>query len=239
MTEETTGRTAHRYAVYFAPAQQSAWWEAGSRWLGRCAVQQKPMHQPPVPDVSPEEQFRLTQAPRRYGWHATLKAPFALAPGADFADLRKRLCELCGTLQAFTLPPLKVTRIDDFLALAPERHSPEIDAVAAACVSSLHPLAATLSINELQRRRAGGLTPMEDALLLRWGYPFVLERFRFHMSLTGSLSETQLSVVDAMRRAGAQWFGPLPACRVESVALFAESRPGADFVLVEHLRLGS
>lgn len=80
---------------------------------------------------------------------------------------------------------------------------------------------------------------MEDALLLRWGYPFVLERFRFHMSLTGSLSETQLSVVDAMRRAGAQWFGPLPACRVESVALFAESRPGADFVLVEHLRLGS
>lgn len=239
MSDPTPHASAHRYAAYFAPAEGSIWWKAGSHWIGRCAAQRQNLPQPVVPAVSSALQQRLTQAPRRYGWHATLKAPFALAPGIEFESLRERLRALCRGLEAFMLPTLNVQQINDFFALVPEGDTEQIDSVAAVCVTGLHALAAPLSAAELQRRRAAPLTPHEDALLMRWGYPFVLDAFRFHMSLTGSLYGAPAMAVRAMKDAAHQCFGALPPCRFDSVALFAEPHPGADFVLVEHVRLGA
>ncbi|VTU46723.1 putative phosphonate metabolism protein (plasmid) [Variovorax sp. SRS16] len=232
-------RDNHRYAAYFAPAVDDAWWRAGSRWLGRDAAQRHALPQPPVPGLADAVQARLTQAPRRYGWHATLKAPFRLAPGVDAGALRERMRALAAGFEPFTLPPLEVCRLDDFLALVPRPMNPAIDAIAAACVKGLQPLAAALPPAELARRRAAGLTPLEDALLLRWGYPFVLERFRFHLSLTGALGDTEPSITEALERTASAWFGDMPACRFQSIALFAEAQPGADFVLIEHFQLGA
>lgn len=230
---------AHRFAVYFAPRAHSPWWVAGSRWLGRCAARGEPLPQPPVPGLSAPDQHRLTKAPRRYGWHATLKAPFALAPGADEAQLRAGLRALAAGFEAFTLPPLKVAMLDDFLALVPDGDAQAIDALAAACVTRLQPLAAALAPAELERRRAAGLTPEEDALLLRWGYPFVLERFRFHLSLTGSLKDAEPAAIEALKEAAHHRFDALPDCRVDSLSLFVEPRPGADFMLVEQMALAA
>lgn len=230
---------AHRYAIYFAPAINSPWWQSGSRWLGRCAARQQPLPQPAVMGLPANEFRRLTAAPRRYGWHATLKAPFALAPGADLQALRTELRSVCRTLEPFPMPALRVTLLDDFLALVPDGDSSGIDLVARACVSGLQALAAPLSPAELQRRRAAGLSTEEDALLLRWGYPFVMDRFRFHLSLTGSLRGIEPRAVQALRDEAGQWFAPLPLERFDSVALFAEPTPGADFVLVERLELGA
>jgi len=228
---------AHRYAVYFAPRAHSPWWLAGSRWLGRCAARGEPLPQPPVPGLSAPELHQWTKAPRRYGWHATLKAPFALAPGADEAQLRASLRALAAEFEAFSLPPLKVAMLDDFLALVPDGDAQAIETLAAACVTRLQPLAAPLAPAELERRRAAGLTPEEDALLLRWGYPFVLERFRFHLSLTGSLKDAAPAAVEALKEAARHRFDALPACRVDSLSLFVEPRPGSDFMLVEQMEL--
>jgi putative phosphonate metabolism protein len=230
---------AHRYAVYFAPRAHSPWWLAGSRWLGRCAARGEPLPQPPVPGLSAPELHQWTKAPRRYGWHATLKAPFALAPGADEAQLRASLRALAAEFAAFSLPPLKAAMLDDFLALVPDGDAQAIEALAAACVTRLQPLAAPLAPAELERRRATGLTPEEDALLLRWGYPFVLERFRFHLSLTGSLKDATPAAVEALKEAARLRFDALPACPVDSLSLFVEPRPGADFMLVEQMELGA
>lgn len=230
---------AYRYAVYYAPRPDSAWWQAGSQWLGRCAARHTLLAQPEIAHVPPQALQRLTAAPRRYGWHATLKAPFALATGVTPAQLRSALQALARGLQPFDIPPLQVTRLDDFLALVPQGDPHAIDAVARACVTQLHPLAAPLSPAELQRRRAAGLTPEEDALLLRWGYPFVLDRFRFHLSLTGPLQHEAPALVHALQHAAQQHFGKLPPCRFETLALFAEPTPGADFVLMAHEALGS
>ncbi len=239
MSDSAPRATPYRYAAYFAPAEGSVWCKAGSHWVGRCAAQRENKPQPVVRGVSRSLQQCLTQAPRRYGWHATLKAPFALAPGADFESLRQRLRELCRELEAFMLPALHVQQINDFLALVPEGDTKQIDSVAAVCVTGLHALAAPLSAVDLERRRAAPLTRRQDALLLRWGYPFVLDDFRFHMSLTGSLSDAPAPAIEAMKGAALQCFGALPPCRFDSVALFAEPYPGADFVLVEHVRLGT
>ncbi|MGJ7505234.1 DUF1045 domain-containing protein [Variovorax sp. ZT5P49] len=234
-------RRAHRYAAYFAPAIGSAWWEAGAQWLGRCAASGQARAQPVFDGLPADVQRKVTAAPRRYGWHTTLAAPFTLWPHIEEATLRDGLQTLCQAWEPFTMPALEVALLDDFLALVPVQPNPALNAVAGACVTGLHAFAEPLSPSELQRRRAGGLTPEEDALLLRWGYPFVLERFRFHMSLTGSLRDVEPAMVEVLRTAAQQHFGALlasPPLRFEAIGLFAEPTPGADFVCLAQMELG-
>ena len=240
MTTEHAPTTAHRYAVYFAPRPDSALWQHGSHWLGRCAGLQRAMPQPTIDGVAPQDFQRLTAAPRRYGWHATLKAPFALAPGVDEAALRQAVRTLARSLQAFEMPPLQVARIDDFLALVPTASHPghaRLHEVAGACVTQLQPLAAALSASELARRRAAGLTPRQDELLQRWGYPFVLESFRFQLSLTGGLAQADPATVALVHAAAQAFFADPQAVAFDSLALFAEPVAGADFVLLDHMEM--
>lgn len=238
----TEPASAHRYAVYFAPAPGTLGWLAGSHWLGRCAAQLEPLPQLDIVGVPKEDLQRLTAAPRRYGWHATLKAPFALAPGVDWIALHQAVQAVARSLPPFTLPPMRVARLNDFLALVPMA-SPNaqaaIDAVAAACVTQLQPLAAPLPPVEMARRRAGGLTARQDELLQQWGYPFVLDEFRFHLSLTGPLHTVDTGTQALVQDAAEQFFADLPLLKFNSLALFAEPTPGADFVLLDHLEMGA
>ena len=145
-------------------------------------------------------------------------------------------------LQPFVLPPMQVQRIDDFLALVPPALHPanaQIQETAATCVTALQPLAAPLSDADLARRRAAGLTARQDALLQQWGYPFVLDEFRFHMSLTGSLAQVDAPTQALVFEAAQEFFSDLPILKFNSLALFAEPTPGADFVLLDHLEMGA
>jgi len=232
-----TEPTAYRYAVYYAPAPDSPWWAAGRQWLGRCAAQDRALAQPTVPGLTAAEFSALTAAPRRYGWHATLKAPFVLADGMSPATLRAALKELGQSLTAFAMPTLRVARLDDFLALVPQGSADSLQAVAAACVTQLNALSAPLSAAELQRRRQAQLTPEQDQMMVRWGYPYVMEHFRFHCSLTGPLNGLSSIQIDAVQGAAESLFHKLPACRFDTLALFAEPTPGAEFLLLDHFGL--
>ncbi len=234
----TEAARASRYAVYFAADAPSVWARAGAHWLGRCAATSERCTQVAVAGMAPERWWQLSAEPRRYGWHATLKAPFSLRAGVGLADLRRTLRVLASEFSAFDLPPLRVHRMADFLALRPIGDCTRINAVANACMTRLHPLAAPLSALELERRRRKtALSDEEDALLLRWGYPYVLQRFGFHVSLSGSLHAVDAASAACLQRAAQDWFDPLPNARFESLALFAEPAPGADFVLLEHFSL--
>jgi hypothetical protein len=137
---------------------------------------------------------------------------------------------------------LQVQRIDDFLALVPTPSHPanaHVNETAAACVTALQPLAAPLSEADLTRRRTANLTPRQDELLQRWGYPFVMDEFRFHMSLTGSLAQVDAKTQALVFEAAQEFFSDLPTLRFNSLALFAEPTPGADFVLLDHLEMGT
>nr|WP_213953495.1 DUF1045 domain-containing protein [Variovorax sp. dw_954] len=234
-----TVTTAHRYAAYYAPAFGGPLSEAGSRWLGRSACDGRAVPQPVVEGVSPELLRQLTAGPRRYGWHATLKAPFALLPQLELSNLHGGIQAICAAWDAFELPALKVDLIDDFLALVPAQSSTAIHALAGACVTGLKSFARPLSSFELERRRAPGLTSREDALLCSWGYPFVLDCFRFHMSLTDSLRHTEPEIVRALAEGAQRHFDKVPAGRFDAISLFAEPSPGADFICLEQIRLGA
>lgn len=225
---------AHRFAVYFSPPPGSAWWEAGSRWLGRDAASNTPLEQPTVDGLAPELLRQLTAEPARYGWHATLRAPFVLSEGVGLDDLREALRALAAAFTAFDMPALRVQKLGGFLALCPEGNKDAINAVASACVTHLDTLAAPLSSDELERRRRkGSLSTQEDALLVRWGYPYVLERYRFHLSLTSHLQGVDDETVQRLERAAQAWFSALPPCPFDGLSLFVEPTKGANFVFVE------
>ena len=212
--------------------------KAGSSWLGRDAATGQVLSQPLIPGVSMSMQQRLTAAPRRYGWHATLKAPFTLAEDADAVMLQGRLSGLARDRRPFALP-LRVALLGDFLALIPDGDTRDIDALARSCVSHLHALAAPLSPSELARRRASGLSADEDKMLQRWGYPYVMDHFRLHFSLTGSLRDVDADTIDALRESAEHWFAALPPLRVDAVSVFAEPTAGADFLFIDRMELGA
>ncbi|HSW19085.1 MAG TPA: DUF1045 domain-containing protein [Ramlibacter sp.] len=233
MKTETTA--PHRCAIYFAPRLGTPWSELGSDWLGRCAATDRARPQPALPDIDAALLRRATEEPRRYGWHATLKAPFAIAPGHDIDDVRDALRELCTRMAPFTLPAMEAVRMGRFLALRPQAPCEPLARVAAACVTELHRFAAPLSDAETQRRRRSGLTPEQDALLLRWGYPWVMQHFRFHLSLTGDLQGVDARAQESLLAAARVRFEALPPCEFDNICLFIEPTPGADFRLVEQM----
>lgn len=229
----------YRAAVYFAPSPGSAAWQAGSRWLGRDAATNAPLPQPRIDGVAPDTLAQLTAEPRRYGWHATLKPPFRLRQGLSLDALDSAVYALCRDWAPVALPPLRVARLGHFLALRPEGDTAPANALAGACVQRLHALAQPLNDSELARRRSAGLTPHQDELLRAWGYPWVLDEFRFHCSLTGDLRGTDEAQVQAMERAARETFDQLPAAPITSLAVFIEREPGADFVLHQHWELSA
>ncbi len=225
----------HRVAIYYAPAPQSCWWQAGSEWLGRCAQTGQALGQPLIPGIEPQWLARLTADPRRYGWHATLKAPFRLAQGQTLDSLRAALRRLCTGRAPVELGRLKLCQQGNFLSLRPQGQTAELERLASDCVQQLQPLAAPLSAAELARRRSAGLTPEQDALLQAWGYPHVLAQFRFHLSLTGPLDAISGAALDGLIQAAERQFLALPAPRIDGLSIFVEPKPGADFQWLEQI----
>ena len=218
----------HRFAAYYAPEQDSTLWQAGNRWLGLDPKSGQAL----LPSISgrlPGPLQPVMDAPRRYGWHATLKAPFSLAPGVTVGALHEAMQALCSLHHAFVMPLLKVQRVDNFLALVPAQASPEIQGVADACVMTLHPLAQALPQSEVQRRRGGGLSDEQEHMLQQWGYPHVLKQFQFHMSLTGSLAGVSAVDVQLLIAQAQAIFEDLAPTRFDGVALVGESVSGAAF----------
>ena len=177
-----------RHAIYWAPPAGSDFARFGAAWLGWDAEAGRPVPHPDVPGL-PVPVADITATPRRYGFHATLKAPFRLDAAAEAADLDAIAAGLAGELARFEAPPLELARIGRFVALVPSGPCEALQALADRCVEDFHDCAAEPDDAELARRRMAGLTARQDQLLYRWGYPYVFDQFRFHITLTGPLPD--------------------------------------------------
>ncbi|MEP0259351.1 DUF1045 domain-containing protein [Sulfitobacter sp.] len=181
-----------RYAIYYTPQGSLA--EAGAAWLGwDVARGQAVAH----PEVAGLDVAALTQTPRKYGLHATIKPPFVLAEGTTADGLLAEFEALCTRLSPVTLDGLALTPLGRFLALTPEGGTAALNAMAAEVVRGLDTFRAPPSEADLARRRQANLTPAQEANLTKWGYPYVMEAFRFHITLTGKLPKGDLPQVTA------------------------------------------
>lgn len=220
-----------RLALYWAPEEADALHERGSIWLGRDAATGAALAQPAVDGI---DLAQATADPRGYGLHATLKPPFRLAHG--YAAARDAAAALAARTAPFDLPPLSVHDLDGFLALREDAPCRALHAFADACVTALDDHRTPPDAAEVARRRPERLTEAQREHLTRWGYPYVFEEWRFHVTLTRRLTAEEKAV---LMPAVTQFLGDAPgrARRVSAVSLFVQAEPGAPFTIAERLPL--
>ena len=219
-----------RYAVYYAPPRDSVLWQFGIAWLGRDPETGRVLDPPPVPDLPPSAIAELTAAPARYGFHATLKAPFRPAPGATHDAIEAAAAGVASATACFTVDPPTIIELDGFLAIGYDQTPAPLARLAEQCVRLFDRFRAPLTASERQRR-AEGLTDRQKQLFDAWGYPYVLDCFRFHLTLTGRLpTDERQRVREALLSAATPVLAESLA--IDSLALFAEPDTGQPFQLL-------
>ena len=225
-----------RYAIYAVPPLGGPLKRLADAWVGRDPDLREPIPHPIIDEIPPDRLQAITAAPRQYAFHGTLKAPFGLAEGAEAGALRDDLEAIAATMAPFAVR-LHVADVDGFLALVPAEPSPELDDLAAACVREFDRYRAPLTDEDRARRRPERLSERQREYLERWGYPYVLEEFGFHMTLTDRLEEPERGQVKAVLE---RFLAPALAepMRVADVALFAQTHRVAPFNVVARFPLG-
>jgi len=216
-----------RLAVYFAPPPSSPLWTFGSRTIGYDAASGADVAQDPPPGFDAATWAAATAEPRKYGFHATLKAPFTLPADRRVDEVLTALHEFAGKQRAVAIPRPVVQPMGRFVALVPDGELADLNELAFAAVKHFEPFRAPLSAGDRARRVASAdLTARQLELLDTFGYPYVAEQFRFHMTLTGPLPDAdRSSVVEVLAaRHAAEAPGPLIVSRV--VVFGQETRDG-------------
>lgn len=221
-----------RYAVYYAP-RPGAFATRAAEWLGWSAETGQALPQPQLPGIA--DPAAITREPRRYGFHGTLRAPFRLVEGQTALHAIEAVASLSQRLAPVDCEGLRLENLHGFLALTPLGCEAALLDLGAAVVEGTDALRAPLTEAERSRRRPGSLSPRQRELLDRWGYPYVMEEFRFHLTLTDRLADPA-----PVAKALEAHFAPvLPRPFViEDLCLFGEDQDGRFHLLHRHALTG-
>ncbi|SFB46523.1 putative phosphonate metabolism protein [Rhizobium sp. NFR07] len=217
-----------RYAIYFTPPAHDPLTLAASQWLGRNAFSGDMIEPPAVRGIGLHDIAFNTAIPRRSGFHATLKAPFRLAPEISESMLLRHLMRFAGAHEPFQLPLLEIGRLGSFFGLMPERPCEHMRHFACAVVQEFDAFRAPISEAEIERSDTNDLSASQFTNLYRWGHPYVMDEFRFHMSLTGPLAPSDIRHFELALK---EYFAPylMKPVDIANLALFVEEEPGAPF----------
>jgi putative phosphonate metabolism protein len=228
----------HRFAIYAAVDPDSMLHNLASAWLGRDAARGMGLQRPLLDGIDATTAASWTEDPARYGFHATLKPPFQLAADRSGHALDDTLRRFALVRDPVPLGRLEVTTLSGFVALRPVEETAALRALADEIVRTFDVFRRLPDDAELKRRRATGLTARQEANLIRWGYPYVMDDFRLHFTLTGRLGDAaRAQAVSALSRYLAPAIAePIP---ITALWLFVEPSPGAPFRQVSRYPLAT
>jgi putative phosphonate metabolism protein len=225
-----------RYAIYFMPAPQSPLWRFGCSVLGYDADSGSMTDHPPANFFETEFDHHYVSEPQKYGFHATLKAPFALAAGMNEQHLCEAAMAFAAKRTVLVADPLKIAALGPFLALIPAGDPYPFTALADDCVRDFDMFRAPASAADRARRLTASLTPRQADLMDRWGYPYVFDEFRFHMTLSSSLNELCQT---RFRRVLETLFAPIQApLAIDCIAIFKQTAPSDRFHVLDRIEFG-
>ncbi|MAZ02204.1 MAG: hypothetical protein CMN56_03620 [Sneathiella sp.] len=224
-----------RYAIYFAPERASPLARLGNHWLGVDPETGEVLDRPRIDGISSQEITNVTKAPSRYGFHGTLKPPFILRNNRTLRELDIDIQELAEEVAPFDIPKMTVRSLRDFLVIVPASPVEALNTLADRCVQELHDYRKPASDEEIARRR-NNLTALQESLLMRWGYPFVMEEFRFHLTLTGRLRAAECATLERKLTGylAAALKEPVP---VRDICLFGDPGDARSFRLLKRYPL--
>lgn len=225
-----------RYAIYYAAAAGNELDRFGARWLGYDARSGKEL---PFPDDATQlaaDWRELTSDPRKYGFHATLKPPLALAPGKSEAELLAACTAFAREPRPIPVIRPVVNSISGFIAVVPSEPCAELELLAAACVREFDAFRAPLTPQDRARRNPSALTPQQREQLDRWSYPYAMQDFRFHMTLTGRLDATRREpILTALRDRFAAL--DLATLAIDRIAVFRQDDADSRFRILQQFVL--
>lgn len=220
-----------RYAIYFAAGRNSPLSRFGAELLGyeACGGDEVSLPREAL-QVAPDWR-EVTADPRKYGFHGTLKAPMALAPGKTEAGLMAACATFAQTPRPIpTIRPV-VDAISGFIAVIPAEPVDALQQLAADCVREFDAFRPALTAEDRARRRPEKLSERQRDYLDRWGYPYVMEEFRFHMTLTGRLDMDRRGPILAMLRERFATLG-IETLDIDRIALFKQDDAKARFRII-------
>ncbi len=178
-----------RYALYFAPSTSSELAVFGTNVLGRHATKARQANASST--FAPVARWRkLTASPAHYGFHATLKAPFEIQDHTGLRELIAAVSSFAQQQTPIALKQLAPRRLSQFMALTLDVQPNTLTTLAQSIVETFEPFRKPLSDADRARRQAQPLTANQLDLLERYGYPYVADEFRFHMTLSGALAQS-------------------------------------------------
>ncbi|MGR3491991.1 MAG: DUF1045 domain-containing protein [Shimia sp.] len=219
--------TYRRYAIFWVP--DGALFEQGSTWLGWDSRRGAEAQHPTIEGLA-----SATRTPRRYGFHATLKPPFRLAPGKTLEALRDAVHALARDSAPPHLTGLKLTESGQILTLRPAAPSPALQDLGDLAVRALDAFRAPPTEEETARRLSRSLSSRQKDHLREWGYPYVMEDFRPHLTLTGALTPDDRA---RFGQAALDHFPPVHSpLTIETISLLGEA-PDKRFHVLEDIPL--
>ncbi|KYG23360.1 phosphonate metabolism protein [Bradyrhizobium sp. AT1] len=220
-----------RYAIYFAVGSDGALSRFGAELLGYDAYSGDEVSFPQEAIQVAPDWRDVTADPRKYGFHGTLKAPMALVSGKTEAELMAACAAFAGKARSIpTIRPV-VDAISGFIAVIPAEPVDALQQLAADCVREFDSFRPTLTAEDRARRKPEELSERQRDYLDRWGYPYVMEEFRFHMTLTGRLDADRRGPILAMLRARFAALG-IETLAIDRIALFRQDDAKARFRII-------
>ena len=221
-----------RYAVFFTPIGPLTAW--GSAWLGWDSAKGRCV---PNPNGTGVDLAWITAAPRKYGLHATLKAPFRLAQGASLEQLQQAATKFASQYAAFDIGAMELRHDSGFVALRPKSTPKKLRDFAASTVKAFDPFRAPLTDTDITHRRKALLTARQDQQMLDWGYPFIFDDFHFHLTLSGSLPQPQAAAVIAALTPDLEPMMPTPFV-IDAITLMGQDSDGMFHQIHRHALTG-
>jgi putative phosphonate metabolism protein len=227
-----------RFAIYFIPPADTPLYRFGASFIGYdCNIGEDLT--PPDFGLDTAEWTELTRAPRTYGFHATLKAPFHLAPRTSEGGLLTEFRKFAATPRAIPVLDPVVRSLGQFVAVVPGTANPAIDLLAADCVTAFDRFRRPLDAQERHNRLRDGLSGRQTEHLDRWGYPYVFEDFRFHMTLTGPVAAERRGQIVALLQERFGAVGGNAPLLVRQLALLRQDAPSSRFRVICTAELAS
>jgi hypothetical protein len=223
-----------RYAIYYAPEPGSPLDVFGRTWFdeknnGNAAA---------IAKLNPKRLAELSEGSRRYGFHGTLKPPFGLNPSASVESLLNAARVFARTLSPVEIPPLELAIIGKFIAFTPTAQSAALEKLSAACVRAFEAYRVPLTEEQLESYKLNRLTVHQEQMLAHWGYPYVMEEFRFHISVTDRIDDPheREEIIDALEKVAKPILGKPVVVR--HLTVFSQEAIDQPMVALERIPFG-
>ncbi len=225
-----------RYAIYYAPESDSDLGRFGQAWLNH--QDQPGLRGGSSNPISAARIKALTEGPRRHGFHGTLKPPFELNPTHRREGLLAAARVFARSLSPVEIPPLELAVIGQFIAFTPIAESAALEKLAAACVRAFEGFRMPMSKEQEESYKLNKLTVHQEQMLEHWGYPYVMEEFSFHMSLTDRIDsdKERQSLMEMLKELAQPVLGK--PILIRDLVVFAQDAIDAPMSVIERFPFG-